>query len=146
MNSALHFINLLFGGILAGMELALHYGLRAPAAALNDRAQLQLRQALVFRLRVLVPAFFVPTAFSAVAIAVLDGPAAFRIVGLLALLTWVIVRVIGTVPINSASITWSLDAPPDDWKAQIARAERFHDLGVWAVVSSFVCALMNQSS
>jgi hypothetical protein len=57
-------INLLFAGILAGMEIAIHYGLHAPIKVLSDQSQLQLRQALVRRLRVLVPAFFLPAALS----------------------------------------------------------------------------------
>jgi len=41
--------------------------------ALRDSSQIQFRQALVLKLRVLVPAFFVPTAVSGVAIVALDG-------------------------------------------------------------------------
>jgi hypothetical protein len=140
----LHLVNLFFGGILAGMEIVIHYGLRAPTEVLSDRSQLQLRQALVLRLRVLVPAFFVPTALSAIAIAMLEGAAVgvwLRSVGLLAMFVWILIRIIGTVPLNSAALTWELAAPPKDWKAQVVRAERFHDIGVWAVVLSYACFL-----
>ena len=41
--------------------------------ALSDSSQIQLRQALLLKLGVLVLAFFVPTAVSGVAIVVLDG-------------------------------------------------------------------------
>jgi len=44
----------------------------------SDSSQIQLRQALLLKLRVLVPAFFVPTAVSGVAIAVLDGSGGFH--------------------------------------------------------------------
>jgi hypothetical protein len=54
-----------------------------------------------------------------------------------ALLTWIAIRVIGTVPINSATLAWQLSAPPKDWKAQVNRAERFHIVGVWAAVLAF---------
>jgi hypothetical protein len=140
--AVLHCINLFFGGILAGMEIVIHYGLRAPAEVLSDSSQLQLRQALVLRLRVLVAVFFVPTALSGIAIAVLEGAAVglwLRGVGLLAILVWIVIRIIGTVPINSATLTWELAIPPKDWKAQVARAERFHDVGVWAVILSYAC-------
>ena len=106
------------------MEIVIHYGLRAPTEVLSDRAQLQLRQALVLRLRVLVPAFFLPTALSGIAVAVLEGVAAglwLRCVALLAMLVWSVIRVIGTVPINMAMLTWELGAPPADWKAQVVR-------------------------
>ena len=64
MNSAtvLDFVTLFFAGMLAGIEFVIHYGVRGPSEILDDHAQLQLRQALVMRLRVLVPAFFAPTA------------------------------------------------------------------------------------
>ena len=140
----LDFVNVFFTGLLAGMEFVIHYGLRVPSAVLDERAQLQLRQALVLRLRVLVPAFFLPTLVSAIAVTVLDWAApgwAFRGVGVLALLLWGIIRVIGTVPINSATLTWQLDAPPKNWKALVAHAERFHDVGVWAAVLAFALFL-----
>ena len=66
MNPAtvLNFVTLFFAGILAGIEFVIHYGLRAPTEVLDQQfQQIRLRrQLLVLRLRVLVPAFFVPTA------------------------------------------------------------------------------------
>ena len=142
MNPAtvLDFINLFFAGILAGIEIVIHYGLRAPAEVLDEQSQIRLRQALVLRLRVLVPAFFVPTAVSGIAATVLDGGAPgfwFRCAGVLAVLTWILIRVIGTVPINSATLTWQPGAPPKNWRALVNHAERFHIVGVWAVVMAF---------
>ena len=142
MNPAtvLDFVNLFFAGMLAGIEFVIHYGLRGPSEMLDDHAQLQLRQALVLRLRVLVPAFFVPTAVLGIALTILNGGTPgfwFRCAGVVALLTWIAIRVIGTVPINSATLAWQLSAPPKDWKAQVNRAERFHIVGVWAVVMAF---------
>ena len=146
MNSAtvLDFVNLFFAGILAGIEIVIHYGLRAPVEVLDEQSQIKLRQALVLRLRVLVPAFFVPTAVSGIAVTVLDGVAPgfwFRCAALLAMLIWVLIRVIGTVPINSATLTWDPGAPPKNWKALVNHAERFHIVGVWAVVLAFALFL-----
>ena len=109
MNPAtvLDFVNLFFAGMLAGIEFVIHYGLRGPSELLDDHAQLQLRQALVLRLRVLVPAFFVPTAVLGIALTILNGGTPgfwFRCAGVVALLTWIAIRVIGTVPINSATL------------------------------------------
>ncbi len=146
MNPAtvLDVVNVFFAGILAGMEFVIHYGVRAPAEVLDDHAQLQLRQALVLRLRVLVPAFFVPTAVSGIAVTVLDGAAPglwFRCAGVLGVLIWIVIRVIGTVPINSATLTWQPGAPPEHWKKLVNHAERFHIVGVWVVVLAFLCFL-----
>jgi hypothetical protein len=143
-STVLDFVNVFFAGLLAGMEFVIHYGLRAPAEVLDDTAQLKLRQALVLRLRVLVPAFFMPTAVSAIAVTVLDWTALgwwFRSAGMLALLIWIVIRAIGTVPINRASLTWQPSVPPKNWKALVNHAERFHIVGVWAVVLAFALFL-----
>jgi hypothetical protein len=103
----LHFVNLFFAGMLAGVETAVHYGLGAPPKALSEQSQIQLRQVLVLKLRVLVPVFFVPTLSSAIAVAAIDGSGPglwLRYTGLLALLIWIVIRVIRTVPINSATL------------------------------------------
>jgi hypothetical protein len=140
MNPVLHFVNLFFVGILAGIEIAIHYGLVAAPEGLSDPSRIQLRQALVLRLRILVPAFFVPAALSGIAVTVLDGTAPgfwFRCAGMLAVLLWIAGRVIGTVPINSATLTWKPEAPPKNWRALVDRSERFHIVGAWAIVLAF---------
>jgi hypothetical protein len=146
MNSVnvLHFANLLSAGILAGIEIAIHYGLYPATLALSDQSQFQLRQALVLRLRVLVPAFFVPAGLSGIAVVFLDATVFglwINRAGMLALIIWVVTRVIGTVPINRATLTWQAGAPPTNWKAQVNHAERFHIVGVWAAVMAFACFL-----
>ena len=144
LTTVLGFLSVLFAGMLAGMEFVIHHGVRGPAETLDDRAQLQLRQALVLRLRVLIPAFFAPTAVFGIVVTAFEWAAPgwwFRIVGLLALLIWIIIRVIGTVPINSATVSWRLEAPPKNWKALVHRAERFHVVGVWAVILAFALFL-----
>lgn len=141
----LDFVNLFFAGMLAGIEFVIHYGVREPAEQLPDHAQLQLRKALVLKLRVLVPAFFAPTAISSITLTALNSSApgfTYRCVGVVALLIWIAIRIVGTVPINSATVDWRLDAPPLDWKAQVTHAERFHIVGVWAIVLAFACFLI----
>ena len=142
--TVLAFVNVFFAGMLAGIEFVIHYGLRAPAEMLDEQAQLQFRQALVLRLRVLVPAFFGPTAVLGIALTVLDTAApgfGFRCAGVVALLIWIGIRVIGTVPINSATLTWQPGAPPKNWKALVNHAERFHIVGTWAAVAAFALFL-----
>ena len=133
-----------FAGLLAGMEIVIHYGLRAPVQLLNDRSQLQLRQELVLRLRILVPAFFGPAALSGVAITVMDGMSPgmwFRCAGVVAALVWIAIRIFGTIPINIATLTWNVEAPPAHWRGLVDHAERFHIVGVWAAVIAFACFL-----
>ncbi len=141
----LEFVNLFFAGMLAGVEFVIHYGVREPAEQLPDHAQLQLRKALVLKLRVLVPAFFAPTAILGITLTALNSSTpgfGYRCVGVVALLIWIAIRVVGTVPINSATVDWDLNAPPQDWKAQVTHAERFHIVGVWAIILAFACFLI----
>ncbi len=146
MNSLnpLGLINLAFVGIFAGIEVAIHYGFGQSAQQLNEQSQLRLRQALVLRLRILVPAFFAPAAVSGLAILFLDvtGPEIwFRGAALACLIVWVATRVIGTVRINEATLTWDVASPPKNWKALVDRAERFHVVGVWAALMALVSFL-----
>ena len=137
----LDLINVFFAGMLAGIEFVVHYGVRSPAEQLPDHAQLQLRKALVLKLRVLVPAFFVPLAVLGIALTFLNSAAPGFVFRCAALFIWIGIRVIGTVPINSATLAWQLSAPPTNWKERVNRAERFHIPGVWAAVLAFACFL-----
>jgi hypothetical protein len=137
--STLHLVNVLLAGLLAGMEFAFHQGLRGPMLELDDAAHLRLRKALVLRLRVLVPAFFVPTLLTGIAVTVLEWPKPLHVAALAGLGLWVALRVVGTVPINSATLEWDLAKPPADWKRRVERAERFHAVGVAAAVTAFIC-------
>jgi hypothetical protein len=89
---------------------------------------------------VLVPAVYLPTTLSAVAVTVLDGTGGgfgFRCLGLLAILIWSLTTFLGTVPINAATLTWRPDAPPDDWRAIVRKWERLDTVRFWAAVSAF---------
>jgi hypothetical protein len=141
----LDLVNVFFAGMLAGMEFVAHYGFRKPAEALDDQSQLKLRQALVYKLRVLVPAFFVPVAVLGIALTIFNSAApgfGLRCAGVVAILIWILIRVVGTVPINSATVSWQLDAPPRNWKELVNHAERFHIVGVWAAVLAFAFFLI----
>ena len=135
---------LFFSGILVGLELCAHYGFHAPTLALDEKSQIIFRQGVVRRLRWLVPAFFAPAALCGIALAVVGGTGPgfiFRCAAIAAILVWIIVRAIGTVPINAATLNWDPNNPPTDWKRQIEKAERFHIVGTWAALVALVCFL-----
>jgi hypothetical protein len=139
-----HFANLFFSGILAGIEIGIHYGIGAPPQGVSERDEILLRQSMVLNLRVLIPVFFVLTAISAVGVTVIDGRSSgylFRYAGMLTLVLWIVTRAIGTVPINRASLTWNAAAPPADWRSRVKRAEMFHICGSWAAVALFALFL-----
>ena len=139
--TVLDFVNIFFAGMLAGIEFVIHYGLRGPSETLDEHSQLQLRKALVMRLRILVPAFFAPTAVLGIVLTFLNVGTPgfwFRCTAVLTVCVWILIRVVGTVPINSATADWELSAPPKNWQELVNRAERFHIVGVWAAILAFV--------
>jgi uncharacterized membrane protein len=127
-------------GILAGEEFVVRCGVHVSLAVLDEQSQIQVRQALILRLRVLVPAIFLPTAVSGVAALVLDGSGpgfGFRCAGVLALLIFILVTLIGTVPINTRALAWQADDPPINWKALVSRWERLDVVRSSAAILAF---------
>jgi uncharacterized membrane protein len=143
--AVIQFTNLFLAGLLAGEELVVCYGVRAAMATLADIPQTQLRQALIRRLRVLVPAIFLPAAVSCIMTAGLAGHGpgfGFICAGLLALLAWAGITFAGTVPINKGVLEWQAERLPPDWKSTIVQWERLDMLRCWAAVISFACLLI----
>ncbi|MET0495697.1 MAG: DUF1772 domain-containing protein [Actinoplanes sp.] len=132
---------LFFTGLLAGFEVLVRYGLRVPLGELDQRTQIPFRKALILRLRFLVPAAFLPAAVSAVVVAVMDGRP-FLYAGLTALLVWAVATFGGTVPINSAALTWDPETPPDNWRTLVARWDRLDAVRTAAALVAFACFLV----
>ncbi len=140
---------LFFVGLLAGVEVAVHYGIGAPPSALTESAQIILRQAMVRRLRVLAPVLFVPSLLLATMIAVNERnePQCWlRYVAVSMLLLWTLIRIVRTVPVNSATLEWDPEAPPTKWRALVQRTERFHVVAAWAAVVAFLSSLASSVS
>jgi hypothetical protein len=137
----LEFFNLFCAGILAGIEIAVHYGIHKPTLALDEKPQIVLRQGLTHTLRWLVPGFFVPMTLSGIALTIIAWDIRdhyFQLAAIFSIIVWIIIRVIGTVPVNSAVIEWNPDSPPEDWKEQINKVEKFHIIGTWAAIVAFL--------
>ena len=123
---------------------ALWFG--ASPAVPHRRVQILLRQAMVLRLRILAPALFLPTLASAISLTVQrrhDTRIWLHIAALALLGVWIMIRVLRTVPVNSATLEWNPLNPPEGWRAQVERTERFHVLAAWAAVTAFVCFLLS---
>ena len=134
------FVSLFFAGVLAGEELVICYGVRTVVAVMDPQPQIQLRHALIRKLRALVPAIFILTVLSGVAAMSLDGTRAgfrLRCLAAIGLLIWVMTTLLGTVPINKDTLTWRPDAPPNNWRVLVGRWERFDMARCWAAVISF---------
>jgi uncharacterized membrane protein len=134
------FFNLFCAGILAGIEVTVCFGLRGPLKVLDEQPQIQIRQALIRKLILFVPAVFGLTAISGVAVTVLHGTApgfVFRCLGVFAVLIWALATFIGTVPINEAVLAWQPHAPPANWRSLIKRWERLDAVRTWSALAAF---------
>jgi anthrone oxygenase-like protein len=133
-------ISLFFAGLLAGAEFLVCYGLRGPLNMLEDHPQIGFRQALIRRLRVVVPSLFLPTVALSIAACAMDRAEpsfALRCVALLALAIWSTATFLGTVPINKDALEWKPEAPPGHWRSSIRRWEALDLARCWAAVAAF---------
>ena len=134
-NIILDFVSLFCVGILAGEELTIRYGVRAPLASLARAPHIMFRQALIRRLRILVPIIFMLSLLSGIVMTLVngfDGGFGLRCTGLLALAIFIAVTLKGTVPINQAALEWNPDAPPKNWQALVSRWEQLDTVRCWA--------------
>lgn len=138
------YIGLFLLGVLAGEELIVRYGVHPALSGLDDRAHLLVRQALVRRLRVVVPIVMIPAAAFAVAgLITVTGPGlALRWATLAAMVLFLLLSFLGTVPINIKVNDWRVDAPPADWKAVVRRWARIDVLRSTAATAAFLFAVL----
>ncbi|WP_148307991.1 anthrone oxygenase family protein [Actinoplanes friuliensis] len=137
----LAYAGLFFAGLLAGFEILVRFALRDPLGAVEPEPQIRLRQALILRMRILVAGVFLLTAALAVTVSITDG-SLLRYAGLAALLVWAVTTFGGTVPINSAVLTWDPQAPPPDWRTLVTRWERLDTVRAGAALAAFVLFLL----
>jgi uncharacterized membrane protein len=136
----LEFASLFCTGILAGEELVVRYGVHPALAALDEQTQIQARQGLIRRLRIVVPAIIGPTVLSAIAALVFgaaDPGSGFRWAGALTLFAFIVITFAGTVPINQKINAWQPSTPPSNWRAQITRWERLDVFRSSAAILAF---------
>ena len=145
LTTILDFATVFFAGLLAGALFVIDYGVgHAVATVVDEQAHILVRQALILRLRVLVPAIFVPTILLGVTITVLDGvdPGfAFRLAGLLVVLTSFLLTLVGTAPINATILDWQPSAPPKNWRTVVGRWGRLDKARTLAAVAAFALFL-----
>lgn len=140
----LQYVGLFLIGVLAGEELTVRYGIHPALSTLDDHAHLLVRQALVRRLRVVVPIIMLPAAALAVTVLlVVPGPGLnLRWASVIAMMVFLLLSFLGTVPINIKVNDWRADAPPADWKTVVGRWARIDVLRSTAATAAFVFALL----
>ena len=93
----------------------------------------------------MVPVVILPTVVVGIAVVVFGGPGAgvdSRWAGAVALVAFVLISAIGTVPINIQVSDWQVDSPPAHWKATVRRWERIDVFRSSAAIVAFVCFLI----
>jgi uncharacterized membrane protein len=141
----IQFASVFLAGILAGEELVVRYGVHLSLGMLDAALQIRARQALILKLRVLVPVVYLLTAIASVATLIATGTGTgfgFRCAAIAALLIWILSTLIGTVPINKSILDWAADAPPSNWTALVTRWERLDVVRSSAAVVAFACLLL----
>ncbi|EOD63498.1 anthrone oxygenase family protein [Amycolatopsis vancoresmycina] len=147
MSSVLQYAGLFLTGVLAGEELIVRYGLHPALSRLDEHAHLLARQALVRRLRVVVPiVMLLAAALTAAVLVVVTGPGlALRWAAALAMAAFLLLSFLGTVPINIQVDRWRADAPPPDWERVVRRWARIDVLRSAAAAAAFLCAILAQA-
>lgn len=144
--SPLELVGLFLGGLLAGEELVVRWGVQPALRRLEDRAHIQARMSLVRRLMIVVPALMIPAVLAGVAVLVFGGGGAgfaFRCAGVAALVAFLLLSFLGTVPINiKVNDTWTPESPPADWREVVARWETIDTFRAVAAILAFALFLV----
>ncbi|MET8848887.1 DUF1772 domain-containing protein [Amycolatopsis sp. NPDC004625] len=148
MSNFLQYAGLFLLGVLAGEELIVRYGLHPALSRLDEHAHLLARQALVRRLRVVVPIVMLPAAALAAAVlVVVDGPGlALRWAAVVTMAAFLLLSFLGTVPINIKVDGWRADAPPPGWQEVVRHWARIDVLRSTAATAAFLFAILAQAS
>jgi uncharacterized membrane protein len=141
-STVLQAVGVILAGILAGEEFIVRYGVQPALRNLDENAHVATRIALVRTLRIVVPVLMLSTA--AVTIVVLvtsagQSGAGWRWAGLAALVLFMLLSFLGTVPINMKVVDWQPDHPPADWRAVVHRWQRLDTLRSTAAILAFAC-------
>ncbi|MGD8166771.1 anthrone oxygenase family protein [Herbiconiux sp. P16] len=143
--TVIELVALFLSGLLAGEEFVVRYGVQPALSAMPDLPHVLARQALVRRLRILVPALMVPTVLLAITALIVGGTSpgvGFRWAALAPLVAFLGFSFLGTVPINIRVNDWTPDAPPADWKDVVRRWERIDVFRSSAAILAFAAALL----
>lgn len=147
MAKNMELLNLLASGLLAGGEFMVWAGLRQPITSLNPVSHIQLRQALILRLRILTPIVFffaIATGLALIISGTRESPKfCLQLIGEALLVAFICLALFGTVPINKNVLSWNPSNPPAHWLAELKRWETldsYRCILAMAAFSAFICA------
>ena len=110
--TVLQAVGVILAGILAGEEFIVRYGVQPALGNLDDGTHLAARIALLRILRIVVPVVMLSTAAVTIVVLVTSGGqdgAGWRWAGLAALVVFMLLSFLGTVPINMKVVDWQPD-------------------------------------
>ena len=140
------FVNLLFGGLYAGLLVAVLF-VEVTLRGVGPDVYTVVEQVKHANLNVLAAATITPTLASGLLLLVLAREprgAAFvlTLVGLLCAVLALTVTLLVNVPINAAQMAWSPQVPPADWAEIRDRWQVAHALRTAAAVAGFGCQIL----
>lgn len=123
----LELISLVAAGVLAGSEFMVCAGLRRPLSNLEQNSHIKFRQNLILRFRIMIPIIFFIAFSTGLVLEVYtasDSTSFYtRAIGEALLIAFIVLALVGTVPINKAVLTWNPSNPPKNWLGLIRRWE-----------------------
>lgn len=134
-------------GLLAGGETVVRVGVQPALSTLGRVESIRARQALIARLKWLVPAIAIPGFLVSVAAAIVatasgGGAAPLQWVSVGAFVLFWAIAGAGTVPINIRIADWDAGAPPADADAVVARWAAIDLARCGAAVLAFLVAVV----
>jgi len=143
IETGLSYATLFFLGLLAGTEFLVMFGVRGPLKVLAAEPQIALRQALVRRLRIVVP-LVAMTAFVLTVTTAIRDWTILRGYGLGCVALWMLATFFGTVPINKALLAWRAEAPPANWHSKVRQWETLDTVRMLTAIGAFALFLASR--
>jgi uncharacterized membrane protein len=137
----LQLICLIVLGVIAGEELTVRFGVQPAISRLQDTAHILARQALIKRLRILVPCIMLPGFVMTILVLIFSNSASgyfYRWAASVAITLYLLSSFFGTVPINIKVNDWNASSPPANWKNIFKRWENIDTIRSVAATLAFI--------
>ena len=131
-------------GIVAGTFLMGTFAVHPAFARLNASHHIVLRQEMIRRLQVFLPAFMllpIPTSVAALTLCRASVSWPLDALGCALSVATVGITVVVNGPLNRRFARWSPDALPRDWQRYVRRWNLAHSIRMAVAVGAFACAI-----
>lgn len=142
MQDILAVVTIVVAGVMVGVEFAVAVFVNPILDRLPDNGGLNARSDGARVLGRVMPVwYFTSLVLGAVwaALAWGEDGASYVVAGAALLGASIVFSILLLVPTNTRSAKWSVEGPPEDWKEQLGRWDRYHHLRVGIIVLAFAC-------